>query len=161
MDYYNIDLILAQEEKIMVKLPRDVENFGFYLSPEHLTIKKDTNVELPFFLVKFLLQHEYCNITAHPVENRKNDLDANASLVNLNNEHFYGLGKFLFDQEYLSKIFLERIGAFMTFLPKEDFSQDDLTKQSYEERKLILRARKVFVEFQNFYFGKESNLFEF
>lgn len=161
MEYYNIDSILAQEEKIMVKLPRDIENFGFYLSPEHATIKKDTKVELPFFLVKFLLKHEYCSIADHPVQNRKDDLDANASLVDLKNEHFYGLGKFLFDHDYLSKVFLERIGTFMTFLAKDDFSEDDLSELSYEERKLILKARKTFIKFQNFYFGKESKLFEF
>lgn len=157
MDYYSVDAILAEEDKLKVKLPKDVNNFAFYHGPGQEILKKDTKVDLPFFLIKFLIQNEYCTIIEHPVDAIKNDLDACSHIVNLKNKHFYEVGRFITDRKYLAQVFFERIGSFINILPKEDFSEDDLCNLSYEEKKIILKSRKQYSEFQNFYFNKEKD----
>ncbi|ELA41016.1 uncharacterized protein VICG_01975 [Vittaforma corneae ATCC 50505] len=157
MDYYCIDSILAEEEKLKVKFSHEVENFGFYLGPTHSSIKRDAKVDLPFFLIKFLLLNEYCCVVEHPLKTMKHDLDAGAVLVDLKNRYFYTVNMHIYDRKYLFHTFFERIGSLITLLPKGDFSEDDVAKLSSEEKKIIVCSRRVFVEFENYYSKKGSS----
>jgi len=151
MEYYNIDSILAEEEKLKVKFLHDIDNFGFYISPTHSVIKRETKVDLPFFLVKFLVMNDYCHVVEHPLKAVKFDLDAGAGIVDFRSKYFYSLNMFIYDRKYLSSIFFERIGTFVPILLKEDFNEDDVSKLSSEERKIILSSRRNYVKFEDFY----------
>lgn len=151
MDYYSIDRILAEEEKLKVKLPYNVETFGFYINPSLSMIRKDTSTELPFFLVKFLILNGYCMLTEKPLDLVRDDLEAQASLVDLKNRHFFLVNKFLSDPLELSEFFYERVGSFTSLLLKDGFTEDDVARMSYEEKKLIMSSRKTFKAFQDFF----------
>lgn len=151
MEYYNVESILAEEEKLNVKFAHDIQNFGFYISPTLNTIKKDTKVDLPFFLVKFLILNEYCHIVEHPVKSVKFELDACSAIVDLKCRHFYSIGMFIYDRRYLCSVFFERIGSFVPILLKGEFSEDDVSRLSSEERRMIISARKCYVQFEEFY----------
>lgn len=159
MDYYSIDSILAEEEKLKVKFSVDVENFGFYLSPSHTLIKKEIKVDFPFFLIKFLLINEYCTIVEHPLKHIKFDLDACAGIVDLKNKYFYVINRMTYDKKYIFQIFFERISTFIPLLSKSDFGEEDVSKLSSEEKKIVILARKVFNDFENYYFNKNNNEF--
>lgn len=156
MDYYNVDRILAEEEKLKVKLPCSVQTFGFYINPSLSIIKKDTKAELPFFLVKFLILNGFCTLLENPLDPIRDDLEAQASLVDLGNRHFFLVNKFMSEPLRLSEFFYERVGSFMSLLLKEGFTEDDVTKMSYEEKKLIVSSRKSFKEFQDFFQSPNS-----
>lgn len=158
MDYFSVDKILAEEEKLKVKFAFNVENFGFYINPSLKDIKINTRADLPFFLVKLLLQNQFCQLVENPMQTLKNDLDAKASIVDLKNRYFYSLNKFFNDESYLTDIFYERIGSFVSLMVKSDFNEEDLSKMSSEEKKIMIVARKKFNEFQNFYFTKNSEI---
>lgn len=157
MDYYCIDSILAEEEKLKVKFASEIDNFGFYLSPAHQSIKKDTKVDLPLFLIKFLLLNEHCSVVEHPLKAVKHDLDAGAALVDLKNRYFYGVNVLIYDRRYLFHVFFERIGSLVTLLPKDDFGEDDVARLSSEEKRIAVRSRRVFAEFENFCSKKSDN----
>ena len=158
MNYYDLDKILAEEEKLKVKFSHNIENFGFYINPSLQDIKLNTRADLPFFLIKLLLQNQFCTLLENPVLKLKHDLDATSSIVNLKRKYFYSLNKFFNDKSYLSDIFYERIGSFVPLLIKNDFNEDDLEVMSSEERRIIISARKKFKEFQSFYFNRQKDL---
>lgn len=150
MDYYSIDRILDEEEKIKVKLPYNIETFGFYISPSLGMIRKGTKAELPFFLVKLLVQNGFCTLTETPLTLVEDDLEAQASLVDLRGKHFFLVNRFLSSPQRLSRFFYERIGSFTSLLLKDGFTEDDVAKMSYEEKKLVVSSRRSFREFQSF-----------
>jgi GINS complex subunit 3 len=158
MDYYNIDRILAEEEKLKVKLPHNIETFGFYINPSLSAIRKDTKAELPLFLVKFLIQNGFCTLAENPLDLVRDDLEAQASLVDLRNRHFFLVNRLLSEPSKLAEFFYERIGSFTSLLLKDGFTEDDVARMSYEEKKLITNSRKSFKEFQDFLQGSDSTL---
>lgn len=158
MNYYKIDRILAEEEKISVKFEKDIENFGFYAGPLQSNVKADTKVDMPLFLVKFLIQNEHCFLVDHPLTKKsstllRNDLEANSSIVDLKNRHFYFVNRNIGEKDFLNRIFFERIGTHIILITKEDFNEDDMSKLSYEEKRIIADSRKKFLEFEEFYFN--------
>lgn len=150
MDYYSIDRILDEEEKLKVKLSYNIETFGFYISPSLSIIRKGTKAELPFFLVKLLVMNGFCTLTETPLNLVKDDLEAQASLVDLKGRHFFLVNRFLSDPHKLSGFFYERIGSFTGLLLKDGFTEDDVAKMSYEEKRLVVSSRRSFREFQSF-----------
>lgn len=154
MDYYNIDSILAHEEKIKVKFPHQIRNFGFYINPTLSAIRSGTHVDVPYFLVDFLLRNEHCVLVDSRVDRLKDDLDAEAGIVDLSDTHFFMLDRNYADCSYLVNIFYERVGAGAKLIVKEDFSEGDLTVMSHCEKKLFIESRRCFKMFQDFFFRK-------
>lgn len=150
MDYYDIDRIMAEEEKLKVKLPYSVEAFGFYISPSLGAIRKSTKAELPFFLVKLLILNGFCTLAENPMDLVKDDLEAQASLVDLGGRHFFLVNRFLSDSQKLAEFFYERIGSFAGLLLKDGFTEEDVARMSYEEKRLVVNSRRSFREFQSF-----------
>ena len=157
MDYYKLDRILEEEEKIKVKFPCEIENFGIYINPSLTNIKQDVKADIPLFLIKFLIQNEFCTVLEDPYTSIKNDLEAEASIVDLKNRYFYGICKHLIDHEVLSKTFYERMGSYIGLLLKKDFTEDDVMRMSAEEKQLIIISRQEFQRFQDFYNKSVNN----
>jgi hypothetical protein len=150
MNYYDIDNIIAQEEKLKVKFPYNIKNFGFYINPNTSDIKMDTHVDLPYFLVKFLLENDYCSLVENPLNLIKNELDAAPRKIDLKNRNFYNLNKFINDKVYLSDIFYQRMGSYASLMEKQSFNEDDMAIMSYEEKKIMLSSEKTFKLFKQF-----------
>lgn len=150
MDYYSLDSILEDEEKLEVLFPYDIDTFGMYINPSLTTIRKNVKADVPIFLIKFLLQNEFCTICRNPYEILKNDLEADSSYVNLKNKHFFLTARHIADKKKLVEFFYERIGCFIGLILKSDFCEDDLLKLSFGERKLLIKARKSFRKFEDF-----------
>ena len=104
MDYYDPAKILEDEEKIHVQFNHVIENFGFYLNSSTTTISKGVDVKMPLFLVKFLIQNEYCSVMDTTYSKIKYDLEADSSIVDLNQKHFYHLAAYGEGKEKLSNI---------------------------------------------------------
>lgn len=156
MDYYDIDAILADEEKLKVKFNYKIDCFGMFGGQSSQIINPGKAIELPFFLISFLLINEHCELVNSPLEQLKDDLDAHSPIVDLNNSHFYHTSKNPENYKYLGNIFYERIGDFIKYLNKEDFSEEDISKLSYVERKYLIGSRKMYKMFQDFYLRKSD-----
>lgn len=156
MDYYHIDAILADEEKLKVKFKCKIDSFGICSGQNSPIINPGKAIELPFFLISFLLINEHCELINSPLEQLKDELDAHSPIVDMNNSHFYHTNKNLENYKYLANIFYERIGDFIKYLSKEDFSEEDISKLSYVERKYLMKSRKIFKMFQDFYLRKSD-----
>lgn len=154
MNYYNIDSILAEEEKVKVKFPHQIRHFGFYIGPGVSTIRSDTKIDLPFFLVSFLLKNEHCTIEASRYLQFKDDFAAEASIVNLRDTHFFILESNFENSTEILNIFYERLAACIKLIIKDDFTEEDTVLMSYEERQYTIYCRKWFKMFQDFYFRK-------
>ncbi len=156
MDYYDIHSILIDEEKVNVKFKHTIYNFGFYIGPRISNIKKNKKVDLPYFLVGFLIQNEHCEITSRYTE-LKNDLAAEPSIVNLRDTHFFMIESRFFDPDILLSIFFERLGVYLKNVMKYEFCENDTQMLSYEERKYVITCRKWFKAFEDFYFHKNKD----
>lgn len=154
MEYYSVDSIMADEEKIKVKFPCQIRNFGFYINPTLGAIRGGTRVDVPYFLVAFLLRNEHCVLVDPRVDRLKDDLDAEAGIVDLSGTHFFMLDRHYADRGYLAGIFYERMGAGARLIVKEDFSEDDLALTSHCERRLLIESRRRFKTFQDFFLRK-------
>jgi len=150
MDYYKVENILEEEEKVKVAFSYDIDTFGFYINPSLNTIRKNVKADLPLFLIKFIIQNDFCSIVENPFQALKHDLEAEASHVNLKNRHFFSVSKHLADRNKLSELFFERIGSYIGYVLKTDFTEDDVSKLSFGEKRLIIKARKSFRKFQDF-----------
>lgn len=157
MDYYKLEKILEEEEKIKVKFPCEIENFGMFINPSLANIKKEVKVDLSLYLIKFLIQNEFCSVLENPFQKLKNDLEADSSIVDLKNKYFYGVCKNLINKKILSGIFYERVGSFIGLMLKKDFTEDDVMKMSAEEKKILMSSRQEFKRFQDFYNNLENN----
>lgn len=151
MDYYSADEILATEEKLQVKFDYTIEGFGFYINSVIGDIKPNTRVALPYFLVAFLLEHGHCSLLGSHLARIRDDLDADATLVDLGNTHFMALSSYIEDHNILIPVLYERISKFARSIVKEDFSEDDLAILCHSEKAYMRESRKMYREFQAYY----------
>lgn len=154
MDYYSVDSILADEEKVKVRFEYQIDNFGFYINTSLGVLRANTKADLPFFLISFLLKNEHCTLVESHVGALKNDLDADAAMVDLKDIHFFILNSHFEDTAYLLDVFYERISSFVKTIVKEDFCESDLSLMSCDEKRYLVACRKNFKRFQDFYFRK-------
>jgi len=156
MDYYSVDSILADEERIKVKFEHQIDNFGFYINTSLSAIRENTKIDLPFFLLSFLLRNEHCTLVRSQVGALKDDLDADPTIVCLKDTHFFVLNSRFEDPAYLLDVFYERIGTFARTIVKDDFCENDLSLMSYSEGEYLIGCQRNFKRFQDFYFRKAS-----
>ncbi|KAL6121594.1 hypothetical protein NUSPORA_01460 [Nucleospora cyclopteri] len=160
MNYYNIDSILEDEEYVKITFNDFIRGSKLFKSA-----KSGQKIDLPLFAVKFLLQNDHCKMAEEFDEKLKNDLEADSSIVDLKKTHFYTYSNFLlfninefnmevFSEEIpknlLDRLFLERMGSFTKILVKEDFSEDDVSHMSYEERRIAVEGRKKYQLFNKY-----------
>ncbi|ORD94054.1 hypothetical protein ECANGB1_1208 [Enterospora canceri] len=149
MAYYNIDNFMEDEQVASVVFSEDIMGTKLYK-----VVKKNKKTEMHIFAVRFLIENEFCKIHRSEEDigefsRLKNDLDAQADIVDLKNEIFYA---FITAQksdsenssEFLSSTFLKRMGRFAKLLVKENFGENEISHLSYEERKIIIQARKAY-----------------
>lgn len=154
MDYYSIDSILANEEKLKVKFAHQIDGFGFYINSSLRAIRAGTVAELPFYLIGFLLKNEHCRLVESRLALCKDDLDAAPAIVDLSDSHFFRLGSYFEDTAYLTDIFYERVSEHARLIVRDNFSENDLSLLSHCERRFLLECRKSFKRFQDFYYRK-------
>ncbi|KAI5176346.1 hypothetical protein PAEPH01_2278 [Pancytospora epiphaga] len=157
MDYYSVDSILAAEEKIQVTFRHQIDNFGFYISPSLQSIRANIRADLPFFLVAFLLRNGHCKLATSQLLEIKDDLDADASIVDLSNSHFFVLNSYYENTRYLASVLFERLSIHAALIVKEDFSENDLLIMDYSERAYLIKSRENFKMFQDFFLGASSD----
>lgn len=154
MNYFSIDDILMNETKIKIKFNNKINNFGFYISENTKEIKKDKNVELPYFLIKFLIENKHCEIVDDLLQkDLQNDLKACSSLVNLNNfyKYFYLFLSNFKEKNFVKNILIERLSKFSKMIIKENLDEDDIYFMDQTEKKIILKGRESFLTFNKYY----------
>jgi len=150
MNYYDIDDILAEEERIPLTFRNEGYNLGWLdagSSDDHL--KSETAVELPIWLGNLLLKRAYVDLDL-PINykaNYRSRLEADPIIVGLT-KYYYNVGLFLAttsnDKELLQ--LLQRVFAtrYRDILDKSqhwrnaDFS--DFTKKLCESEKKLFEA---------------------
>jgi hypothetical protein len=155
MEFYNIDSIGQKEGKVRVRFNHDVNFVGFYCSQSDKSIPKNAPVDVPLFLVDFLLENEHCTLSKEILsDTERNDLLAKASSVNLRsiNPHFFMFYKSVpplkDDSSFLYDVFTERMRDFSLLMYKEALSEDDLVGMDVSERKLIVKSRKKYTQYR-------------
>lgn len=157
MEFYDINLILAEETKVTVKFNQDVDFFGFYFSENFSYIPKNQAVKIPFFMVDFLLENEHCILSDDFVqENIKNDLMAKPSLVNLNENYFnfYNFGilisKYLNTRDFIFEVFCERAADFCQALFKDKLTDEYYLLMDINEKRIWFFSAIILGKFRQF-----------
>ncbi|EDQ31163.1 hypothetical protein EBI_25877 [Enterocytozoon bieneusi H348] len=167
MEYYNINNFLSDEQYVSIMF-----NEKIYPTKLYKGINPFKKIELPIFLIKFLLENEFCEICAKCdnklidnllIFNIKNDLYAQPELVNFQNQYFYTFinasEQISFDTKlnslnqntfFINTIFLYRMGYFSKLLVKDNFHEKDLEYLSFEEYNIILNARYMYQRYQKY-----------
>jgi len=97
MNYYDIDDILAEEERVPITFRNEGYNLG-WLDPgsneEHL--KSETKVDLPIWLGKILKNHAYVDLELplHYKANYRSRLEADPIIVSLA-KYYYNVGLYV------------------------------------------------------------------
>lgn len=154
MKYYNFDDIAFQESKLKVRFKHRIQNIGQALGYNDRSIPASRRVDVPLFLVSFLLKNGHCNLAEKLVDdNLSNDLKAKACLVNLNeiSNYFLLLIADIGQKEEAMDLFNDRISDFSILLLKETFGEDDLWKMDATEKRLIVEARRELQKFRRFF----------
>lgn len=154
MDYYDIDDILLHESRMKVEFKHRIFNFGFTASHPSGAIAENRKVDVPYFLIGFLLRNNHCEVCRDtPNTMLIHDMRANASIVDLRTVcpyFFYLYPVILNDRRSLAEFFYERVGEYSKLLLKETFSEDDVWRLDMTERKLIVESRRSFLLFRSF-----------
>lgn len=154
MNYFSIDDILMNETKIKVKFKNKIDNFGFYISETTKGIPKDKSVELPYFLIKFLIENKHCELVDDLLpKDLQDDLKACPFLVNLNNfyQFFYLFLANFEEKKFAKQILTERLSKFSKLIIKENLDEDDIYFMDQTEKKIILKGRESFQTFNKYY----------
>ncbi|EGG19356.1 GINS complex subunit 3 [Cavenderia fasciculata] len=128
-DYYNIDDILAEEERILCTFKTDGFRLGHLDSgSDDVDIKKGTNIELSYWLVRSLNENRYVDIV-EPVayqEEFRNKLAADSKVISMR--------KFPYYDRYGTKIALFINVLILTILRFKDNVLCSTLFQSFKER---------------------------
>lgn len=152
MDYYDVESILADEERLKVAFNHDVHNFGFFMSGTTERIPKDTPVSFPVYLIAFLYKNGHCKLVDSPTVEYKDDFDVEPAAVNLKNSYFFRMMVHFESTEWLANLFYSRISTYIRRATKENLTEDDINMLSMEERNCLVSSRKTFQEYQKYLF---------
>lgn len=133
-NYYDIDDLLYQEQKIIV-------SFAHPVTIMSKTYKKSKKIELPIFIVDFFIQNDHCkHFLANETENTS--LKADCTLFNFNNTYFYNYNKYLKDI-FLYEMFCTRMQFYSKLLYEDHIDKQILGTLESDEKKIIKEARKI------------------
>ncbi|TBU04316.1 hypothetical protein CWI36_0780p0010 [Hamiltosporidium magnivora] len=157
MEFYDLNLILAEETKVTVKFNHDVDFFGFYFAENLSYIPKNHSVKVPFFMVDFLLENEHCILVDDFVEeNTKNNLMAKPSLVNLSENYFnfyyFGIiiSKYLNIKDFLFEVFCERTSDFCNELFTDKLTDDNYLLMDINEKIIMFFSAFILEKYRRF-----------
>lgn len=156
MDYYDVDDILLRETRVRVAFRHKIHNFGFLASQSTSVVPENRKVEVPYFLVEFLLRNDHCRLCDDALnDGLLNSMRAKASIVDLRAvcPHFFLLYSRIADRKMLAGFFYERMGDFCRLLLKEAFSEDDVCRLDAGERRLVVESRRQLQRFRMFFVG--------
>jgi GINS complex subunit 3 len=101
-DYFSIDSILAEGQKIQCSFKLDVSQLGYLGGGDDVDIKEDTKMQLPFWLAETLFYQDWVDLALpQPFTQRvKKALNAEARSVKLSllvgeTGHWYAFGKMI------------------------------------------------------------------
>ncbi|KAG5858995.1 hypothetical protein KMI_09g14220 [Encephalitozoon hellem] len=154
MEYYSLDDILLDEQRIPVIFKHRIQNFGF-LGSRAKVVPENKKVDAPYFLVGFLLRNGHCELDKEfPDEALLYDIRAKPSAVDLRSVcpyFFYLYSILLREKVFLPEFFYERVGDYSSLVLKREFSEDDVWKLDMIERGLIVCSRRMFQRFYSFF----------
>ncbi|KAI5150618.1 hypothetical protein ENBRE01_1602 [Enteropsectra breve] len=151
MDYFALDMIIADEKKISASFDVDIHNFGFYKSQNTSVIKAGAPVKYPVFLVKWLMKNEQCVHQDKFLQNIEDDLHADAALVSLNGSFIFS-NSFLYpDREFIKRIFFDRMAAYSKMIVSSNHHEPIEELMSEEEKKYFHTCRSNYKRFAEFY----------
>ena len=165
MGYYDINEFLKDEDKFDFILNVKIEGNKLYRGTT-----PNKKIELPVFAAKFLLENEMCQLYRDNntdkskviFEMYKNDLNAQADIVDLSNNNFYtfinmyknknmdNLIECDENNDFIVEVFKKRMGVFGTILIKRQFSEEDVAHLSVEEKRVVVEGRKIFQTFDGY-----------
>lgn len=153
-DYFDLDSILAEEERVAVTFKVGCTGLGRALDPscDDDDLKEESNVELPFWVVKDLAARGFVGITRPKYYDHRvrNDLEADSRCVNLIEKcaYYYEMGLNVLsitNDKYLSKMLKTTFGLrYEHLLIKAMSLQPDTDDLSRTERVLSREERNVF-----------------
>ncbi|CAD26002.1 hypothetical protein [Encephalitozoon cuniculi GB-M1] len=150
MEYYSPDDILLGESRIQVTFKHKIRNFGF-LGPRPKILPENRRVEVPYFLVSFLLRNGHCELgEGFLKESLLEDIRAKPSTVDLRSVcpyFFYLYAMLLGEGAGLPEFFYERVGDYSSLVLKKTFSEDDVWRLDMVERSLVVGSRRRFQRF--------------
>lgn len=147
MDYFDLRDILVREEYVCVRFPHRITSLSFVLSPERSEIPAHKRIEVPIFLLDFILQNDHCSVEREvvPVETRE-DLHAKPSNVHLSHisRHFYSLARIFYSQdaEFFCDVLLNRLSCFLQKFVEKKLDEKDLDTMDAVEADIIRTAIK-------------------
>ncbi|EPR79877.1 hypothetical protein SLOPH_2231 [Spraguea lophii 42_110] len=147
MRYFDLHDIIAEETMIETTFSIDKSLISEYIIDDHINL----------YYLKFLLENDHCSVI-NPLDSIRNELLAKADIVNVNNkskEFFLLLTKL--DEDEVFSIFADRASEFLKYIFLEDFNDDDQVNMDIKEKELYIKARKKYMEYNNFHkiFKKE------
>ncbi|EOB12937.1 hypothetical protein NBO_304g0004 [Nosema bombycis CQ1] len=155
MDYYSIDEILTEETKLKVKFKHKINNFECYFSSDHdREIEADKKIELPYFLVKFLIENRHCEIVQDLITKEMvNELKAFPPSVDLNQiyNYFYRFLQNFNEKDFTKEMLKERLSKFSKMIIKENLNEDDIYFMDKSEKHVIQSGREAFLEYKKYY----------
>ncbi|KAJ3139527.1 DNA replication protein [Geranomyces variabilis] len=120
-EYWNLDAILAEQQKIPCYFRSNVPGYGSLEGNHEVDLSADVKVELPFWLAEPLTSIDCIDLVVPPCFSRRvrNDLNASPTSVNLNRlcAYYYRFGVMvmnLLDDEWLPTVLSQ---AFKSRLP--------------------------------------------
>jgi len=150
MEYYNVHAILVEEEKIKVSFPCEMESISHFIRHPRMPLPPETPVEVPYYLASFLLQNDRCTRIDFPVNLLRDDLMADAYIVDLHNTHFFALNGLMGDREFLAEIFFSRISVYANFIVNDSHVKEEGI-MSVCEKRWFNKAKSTYDEFKRFY----------
>lgn len=158
MQYYDPDDILLGESRIPVVFAHRIQNFGFLGPRTCKAVPRGRRVDVPYFLVAFLMRNGHCELAeGFPDAGVLDDIRARASAVDLRSRshYFFFLYSMLLGaKEPLQEFFYERVADYSCLVLKSVFSEDDVWQLDMTERALVTRSRRRFQEFHGFLVGR-------
>lgn len=147
MDYFDLRDVLVREEYVCVKFPHRITSLGFALGPERREIPAHKRIEVPVFLLDFILQNDHCSVEREVVSAElREDLRANPSNVHLSHisRHFYGLARIFYtqDAEFFCDVLLSRLSCFLQKLVEKKLDEQDLDTMDACEADIMRMAIK-------------------
>ncbi|KAJ3558659.1 hypothetical protein NM688_g792 [Phlebia brevispora] len=104
-DYYSIDAILAENQKIQCTFKKEIPNMGHLTGGNERDIKPTMKAQIPVWLARTLFFSGYADLTMPPAyaERVRHALDAEATSVKLSNlvgqgGLWYGFGRLIMNE---------------------------------------------------------------
>ena len=153
MEYFDVDDISFREETLCIKFPYKVEFLGLFLLNEREDVPASRRVDVPVFLLDFILQNGHCFIEKEVLSlETRNSLHAKPAAVSISgiSRHFYEIAHMLYEQDYsfFYEVFLGRMAHLLQKLVEKNLGEQEIEKMDINEEKIISFTEKSITEYR-------------